>query len=190
MQPEACRACPLPALPSAHRQQAVSTQEPVSMPPSASKTSLTLAETSYTWQGLGGARAHPAGLKALRRGISGRCKSCGRQAGIRPHGSPVHVYFAEPGPLMPQMPKGFLAPTSSPRPHYDLWPCHHADTCPGTDELCLCPRGKQPSWTSLAGVGKRGGPRGRGSARLLQECADLMGFGDREGSEASPQASS
>lgn len=60
------------------------------------------------------------------------------------------------------------------------------NTCPGTDEVCPCPQGNQPSWTNLSSCPGRSGERGvghvgGGSAWLLQECADLMVLETRRG---------
>lgn len=36
------------------------------------------------------------------------------------------------------------------------------NTCPGPDEVCPCPQGKQPSWTNLSNCPGRSGQRGVG----------------------------
>lgn len=127
------------------------------------------------------ARAHPAGLKALRHGISGRCVSYvgGRQEsdGSRGHMAARSIMvlcrtWAVPAPnaqwissthllsLIPLLP---LAMPPMQRIHAQALMkyahAHRASSLPGP--TCQ-------EW------GKRGGPWGVGSAWLLQECADLM----------------
>lgn len=83
------------------------------MPPSANKTLLTPARTSYTWHGpaeegsLSQQDGRPSGMVFLADAshVGGRQESEGHMAALS------IMHFAGPGQFMPE---GSLAPTSSP----------------------------------------------------------------------------
>lgn len=85
--------------------------------------------------------------------LAGLNQVCGRQAGIirlkqRPHGNSVHNgTLQDLASSCPRCPKDLEHPSPPTDPTTTTGHATNAknNTCPGTDEVCPCPQGNQPS---------------------------------------------